>query len=97
MKITLRFETGPDIPKLRWLSREQRRTFEVPNGADITKVLPQIYGRGLAKYVDTLLGPEVFGDYMRSGKLEADITYNILSKNIPKTIKALDQLSELQF
>ncbi len=97
MQITLRFQADADLPRLRWYPVEKTRTFEVPESIDIADILPQVHAKGLARYVDTLLGPEIRGGYERSGRLEQSKTYNILSKDIPKTIKALDELRELKF
>lgn len=74
----------------------QIREFEVPNQADIRSILPQIHGKGLARWVNDQYGGHVEGDYMDTGKLEENVTYHILSANIQKTINAMKSLKKLK-
>jgi hypothetical protein len=92
MKIKLRFNAGDNFG-----GTIKTREFEVPEGAGIEKILPQVYGSGLARFIDDTCGGHVENGYMNLGKLEAGVTYNICSANISETIKALNTLKELKF
>jgi len=70
----------------------RRNRLEVPEGTDIASILPLVHGEALAKWQDDKLGGMVVGDYKELGKLEDGCSYMILSKDIKKTIRALDEL-----
>lgn len=76
--------------------RMQTREFEVPEGTDISNIIGQVHATSLAKWVGSSSGGYIKGDFMSSGKLENGMKYRILSKNIPETIKAMDNLKELR-
>lgn len=71
----------------------RRNGLEVPEGTDIASILPLVHGEALAKWQDDELRGMVVSDYEESGQLEDGCSYMILSKDIKKTIKALDELS----
>ncbi len=94
MKITLRYMPAAGSED-EFKMREQRRTFEVPENARLTDILPQVYGSGLARWDDA--SREVTGSFLAIGRVEPNATYSIRSEDIPRTIKALDELKDLKF
>lgn len=96
MKIQLR-HSSPDHSG--YDGRVIMKEFEIPEGTDISDILPQVHASGLAKYVFDGFGSggKVVAGYLTTGKLEEGVTYNICSESIPKTIKALDKLKKLKF
>ena len=72
----------------------RKKWIEIPKETDIKDILPLIHGKGLAAWQDDSLGGKVVGNYRDSGKVKSNTHYFILSKNIPKTIKALDNLKD---
>jgi len=97
MKIELIYRPAVQAGESEFGDRIQRKVFEVPEAADISVILPQVYAKGLAKWVDDGFGGQIKGNYEYSGKLEDGKKYRICSSNIPKTIKAMDELKELNF
>lgn len=86
MKITLRYHpffhndgiTSPDDDIC------MSRRMEVKNGTDISDILPEIHGKGLAVCDEHCV---VSDNYKSSGKLVPNKSYHILSANVGCTIE----------
>jgi len=69
-----------------------RKKISIPNKTMIKDILNRFYAKGFATWVDDKLGGKVVENYKSNGHLDNKGKYFILSKDIRKTIMALDAL-----
>jgi hypothetical protein len=91
MKIELVYRSLDDRPLV---DKTMRKWLVIPNDTDISEILNPFHAKGLAIWQDDWLGGKAVNDYRNSGPLDDGVSYCILSKDIPETINALDQLKE---
>ena len=92
MKLTIRYQPvyheADDVVK-----PEEDRLFtkelDIPEDADIADILPQIHAEALAVFDP--LEDRVTGAYQKSGRLEQDKVYVILSGDVRKTIEFMKE------
>lgn len=71
-----------------------RKWIEVPDGSDISDILPLVHGKGLALWLEDKYGGQVVEKYRTEGKLEDGKAYFVLSVNVKETMRMMGDIYE---